>query len=112
MSGRAPGKTTGKSIMVLNADGSNWNKIPFNDRGCGCGASMRSACIGLAFYDDVEKLVAVSIEAGRLTHHNPCAYLASLMSSYFTCLAIKGIDPALWLAYFLVGAIPLARNYI
>ncbi len=53
MSGRAPGKTTGKSIMVLNADGSNWNKIPFNDRGCGCGASMRSACIGLAFYDDI-----------------------------------------------------------
>jgi hypothetical protein len=29
MSGRAPGKTTGKSIQILNADGSNWNKIPY-----------------------------------------------------------------------------------
>ena len=101
MSGRAPGKTTGKSIMILNEDGSNWNKIPYNDRGCGCGASMRSACIGLVFYDNIDKLIAVSIEAGRLTHHNPVAYLASVMSSYFTALAIKGIPISQWIAYFL-----------
>lgn len=53
MSGRAPGKTTGKSIMILNENGSNWNKIPYRDRSCGCGASMRTACIGLAFYNDI-----------------------------------------------------------
>jgi len=30
MSGRAPGKTTGKAIKVINYDGKNWNKIPYN----------------------------------------------------------------------------------
>ena len=38
MSGRAPGNTTGKSILILNEDASNWNKIPFNDHAWGCGA--------------------------------------------------------------------------
>jgi len=65
---------------------------------------MRSACIGLAYFDNIEKLVALSIEAGRITHHNPGAYLGSLVSSYFTALAVKGIDPNLWLAYFLEEA--------
>jgi ADP-ribosylarginine hydrolase len=50
MSGRAPGKTCMKSIMILNADGSNWDKIPFRDRSVGCGGSMRSACIGLVYW--------------------------------------------------------------
>jgi ADP-ribosylarginine hydrolase len=49
MTGRAPGKTTCKSVSILNENGSNWNKIPFNERAAGCGAAMRSACIGLAF---------------------------------------------------------------
>lgn len=52
MSGRAPGKTTGKSVQVLDSNGSNWNKIPFNSRAYGCGGSMRSACIGLVYFDD------------------------------------------------------------
>jgi ADP-ribosylarginine hydrolase len=101
MAGRAPGRTTGKSIMILSENGENWNKIPYNDRACGCGASMRSACIGLAYYNDIDKLVALGIESGRITHHNPCAYLASMMSSYFTALAVKGVDPNAWIAYFL-----------
>lgn len=61
MSGRAPGRTTGKSIQILMEDGSNWNKIPYSDRSCGCGASMRSACIGLAYYDNTERLIALGI---------------------------------------------------
>lgn len=30
MAGRAPGKTTCKSVSILNENGSNWDKIPFN----------------------------------------------------------------------------------
>lgn len=62
---------------------------------------MRSACIGLVFYDDIEKLIAVAIQSGRITHHNPCAYLGSVIAAYFTALAIKDISPNLWVAYFL-----------
>lgn len=49
MSGRAPGKSCMKSIQILNKNGDNWNKIPYNDRGGGCGGAMRSACIGLVY---------------------------------------------------------------
>lgn len=101
MSGRAPGKTTGKSIKVLEVDGSNWNKIPYNSRAYGCGGSMRSACIGLAYYDNIDMVVALGVESGRMTHHNPVGYLGSLGASYFTALAIKRVDPRQWISYFL-----------
>lgn len=112
MGGRAPGKTTGKMIKVMNEDGSNWNKIPYNDRGCGCGGSMRSACIGLAYYSNTEKLIALSIESGRMTHHNPIGYLGSMIASYFTGLAVKGIHPNKWAAYFFDEGIKMAENYV
>lgn len=36
----------------------------------GCGASMRSACIGLAF-EDINDVIRVSLEAGRMSHNYP-----------------------------------------
>ena len=92
MSGRAPGKTTGRSIKILDQDGSNWTKIPYGIA-CSCGGSMRSACIGLFFYNDIEKLIAISIESRRMTHHNPIGYLGSMISALFTGLAIQGMKP-------------------
>ena len=63
MSGRAPGKTCMKSIQILDKDGKNWNQIPYNDRAGGCGGSMRSACIGLAYTrkEQLKDLIKVSI---------------------------------------------------
>ena len=63
MAGRAPGKTCMKSIHILNENGDNWNKIPYNDRAAGCGAAMRSACIGLVYQNekDMYQLIKVSI---------------------------------------------------
>lgn len=53
MAGRAPGKTCMKSLSIINQDGKNWNKIPFSElKGGGCGAAMRSACIGLFLHKD------------------------------------------------------------
>lgn len=111
MSGRAPGKTTGKAIQILNEDGSNWNKMPFMDRAAGCGGSMRSACIGLVF-DNIDKVVEVSLEAGRLTHHNPIGYLGSVVSACFTFYAINGVEPERWGALLFTEVFPKALNYV
>lgn len=112
MNGRAPGMTCKRSIDKLYEDGSNWDVINFDKNDGGCGASMRSACIGLVFKSDIQKLVEVSIESGRITHHNPLGYLGAVVSAYFTALAIKGEDPNNWLHLLLKEALPKAHAYV
>jgi ADP-ribosylarginine hydrolase len=114
MAGRAPGRTCMKSIQILNEDGVNWNKIPYNTRSVGCGGSMRSACIGLVYSkpDQIYDLIKVSIEAGRITHHNPIGYLGSMVSSFFTALSIQGVHPRFWIRELFVEALPLCEKYI
>jgi ADP-ribosylarginine hydrolase len=54
---------------------------------------MRAACIGLYFWNDAKKLMEVSIETGRTTHHNPLGYLGSFTAALFTQFAINNIPP-------------------
>ncbi len=56
MKGRAPGITCIRSARILYEDGSNWKDIEFQKNGGGCGAAMRAACIGLYYYDDIQRL--------------------------------------------------------
>ena len=53
--------------------------IPFNPRGGGCGAAMRAVPIGLLYWrpKEVQSLVRVAIEAGRMTHNHPTGLVAS-----------------------------------
>lgn len=93
MSGRTPGMTCIRGAKQLKENGSNWMNLGFERNGGGCGASMRAACIGLYFHKDIDKLVQVSIETGRITHHNPLGYLGSFVAALFTSFAIKGKAP-------------------
>ena len=54
---------------------------------------MRSACIGLYLPRNVPKMIDLSIETGRMTHHNPLGYLGGVVSAYFTALAIRNVPP-------------------
>jgi len=109
MSGRAPGGTCIRSAAQLKEDGSNWNTIKFSKNAGGCGASMRAACIGLYYYDNIKKLIEISIETGRTTHHHPIGYLGSTVAAYFTALAIRNVHPYLWYKELINEALPYAR---
>jgi ADP-ribosylarginine hydrolase len=113
MAGRAPGKTCMKTLSIIDEEASNWNKIPYSElKGGGCGASMRAACIGLFYTNNLHKLIAVTVETGRVTHHNPVGYLGAVVSAYFTWLAIASVPPEAWIARLLSEALPLAREHV
>ena len=112
MEGRCAGSSIKRSLNLLSEDGTNWAELPYSEKNRGSGGSMRSACIGLVFFDNIPKLIAVSIEAGRITHHNPFGYLGSMVSSYFTALAIQKIPPIKWIGLLFEEAFVLAEKYI
>lgn len=93
MAGRSPGNTCLRGVQRLMNDANSWKTNNFRKNAGGCGAAMRSACIGLYYPNDIKKLIEISIESGRTTHHNPIGYLGSMVSAYFTALAIKNINP-------------------
>ena len=111
MGGRAPGGTTKAIVFKLSQNGEDWKGIMYNDRGGGCGAAMRSACIGLVF-EDLDRVIAVSIQSGRITHHNPIAYLGAVVSSCFTYFALKKINPLTWGALLFEQVFPKSQEYI
>ena len=91
MAGRAPGLTCGSSVHMLKPGRPKGYHIPFNPRGGGCGAAMRSAPIGLLYWkpEAVKDLVAISIESGRMTHNHPTGYLGSLATALFVAYAAQ-----------------------
>uniref|UniRef100_A0A8C4N4N2 ADP-ribosylarginine hydrolase n=1 Tax=Eptatretus burgeri TaxID=7764 RepID=A0A8C4N4N2_EPTBU len=113
MEGRKPGPTSILGTSQLRLGQPHGYHIPFNPEGTGCGAAMRSMCIGLRYpkKEQLEELVAVSVESGRMTHHHPIGYLGGVVAALFTSLAVRGEEVATW-GQFIPTVLTAAWKYV
>jgi len=111
---RAPGKTEQRGIKLIDADGANWRAKPFDSGALGCGAAMRSPCIGLLFREpeQLPTLVAVAIETCRLTKTHPLGYLGGVCAATFTAFAMQGRPIVTWGPRFIEDVMPVVKAYV
>ncbi|XP_017294505.1 protein ADP-ribosylarginine hydrolase-like [Kryptolebias marmoratus] len=114
MVGRAPGATTMKAVSQLRPGLKGGYRVPYNPRGAGCGAAMRSMCIGLRYPrpDQLSTLVAVALETGRMTHNHPIGFLGSVASALFTSYAVQRRPITTWGLGLINKACPAARKFV
>ncbi|KAL4231315.1 hypothetical protein ACF0H5_008895 [Mactra antiquata] len=113
MDNRAPGNTSSSMCAKLQPERAEGYQMPFNPTGRGCGAAMRAMCIGLRYpkLRDIEDLIEVSIESGRMTHHHPTGYLGALATALFASYAVQDKPLKEWGAG-LIDTLKHAKRYI
>ncbi|XP_078088081.1 inactive ADP-ribosyltransferase arh2 [Mustelus asterias] len=89
---RRPDPATIEGCTQLKPDNYilGWH-TPFNVKGSGFGAATKAMCIGMRYWqpENLDNLVQVSIESGRMTHNHPTGFLGSLCTALFASYAVQ-----------------------
>ncbi|XP_059180825.1 ADP-ribosylarginine hydrolase isoform X1 [Centropristis striata] len=114
MDGRKPGPSSILGVSQLKPGEEGGFRVPYNPEGTGCGAAMRSMCIGLRYPkpDQLLSLVAVAVETGRMTHPHPTGFLGAVASALFTAYAVQRRPITTWGLGLLNEACPIAKSFV
>lgn len=63
----------------------------------GNGASIRTATIGIKYFNNIDKIIQEALIASRITHNYYIGYLGGIVSALFTSWAYQQINPVLWI---------------
>jgi len=70
--------------------------IEYSSSHGGNGCAIRTAPIGLKFYNDIDKLCEESLVSSLVTHNYPLGYLGGIITALFTSYAVQDINPFEW----------------
>ncbi|KAI7796748.1 putative Protein ADP-ribosylarginine hydrolase-like [Triplophysa rosa] len=114
MEGRKPGPSSILGISQLRPGIEGGFRILYNPEGTGCGAAMRSMCIGLRYPrpEQLSSLVAVAVETGRMTHPHPTGFLGAVASALFVAYAVQRRPVVTWGLGLLEEACPIAKSFV
>ncbi|XP_051795439.1 ADP-ribosylhydrolase ARH1 isoform X1 [Acanthochromis polyacanthus] len=114
MVGRAPGASTIRGVSQLKPGQEGGYRVKYNPHGAGCGAAMRSMCIGLRYPkpDQLQSLVAVAVETSRMTHPHPTGFLGGVASALFASYAVQRRPITTWGLGLINEACPIAKSFV
>ncbi|XP_028825688.1 ADP-ribosylarginine hydrolase isoform X1 [Denticeps clupeoides] len=114
MEGRKPGPSSILGVSQLRPGTEGGYRVPYNPEGTGCGAAMRSMCIGLRYPhpEQLPWLVAVAVETGRMTHPHPTGFLGAVASALFSSYAVQRRPLLTWGLGLIKEACPVARKFV
>ncbi|XP_056433263.1 ADP-ribosylarginine hydrolase isoform X1 [Gadus chalcogrammus] len=114
MEGRKPGPSSMLGVSQLRPGEEGGYRVPYNPDGTGCGAAMRSMCIGLRYPkpDQLLSLVAIAVETGRMTHPHPTGFLGAVASALFAAYAVQRRPITTWGFGLLNEACPIAWSFV
>jgi len=92
---RSSGNATLSSLEKIRLTKSI-KSIEYSTSHGGNGCAIRTAPIGLKYYEDYDKVCEEALIASLVTHNYPIGYLGGIISALFTAYAINNINPFEW----------------
>lgn len=92
---RQSGITTLSSLEKIRLTKSI-KSIEYSSSHGGNGCAIRTAPIGLKYWNDYDKVCEEALIASLVTHNNPIGYLGGIVSALFTAYAVNNINPFEW----------------